>query len=80
MVIMNIYKPPSGRVEAIAVVVVVIVVVVVVAVVAVVVNIIHRVQSNDAKHVLRGSVNRLDCGLSHQVVFVIIKKNNNVHN
>jgi len=66
MVMMNIYKPPSGRVEAIAVVVVVIV--------AVAVNIIHRVQSDDAKHVLRGSVNRLDCGLSHQVVFVIIEK------
>lgn len=71
MVMMNIYKPPSGRVEAIAVVVVVIVVAVVVEVV---VNIIHRVQSDDAKHVLRGSVNRLHCGLSHQVVFVIIEK------
>jgi len=71
MIMMNIYKPPSGRVEAIVVVVVVIEAVVVVAVA---VNIIYRVQSDDAKHVLRGSVNRLDCGLSHQVVFVIIEK------
>lgn len=65
---MNIYKPPSGRVEAIAVVVVV-------AVVVNIIIIIHSVQSDDdGKHVLRGSVNRLDCGLSHQVVFVIIEK------
>jgi len=66
---MNIYKPPSGRVEAIAVVVVVAVVV------NIIIIIIHSVQSDDdGKHVLRGSVNRLDCGLSHQVVFVIIEK------
>jgi len=59
---MNIYKLPSGCVEATAAVVVVVIVVVV--------NIIHRVQADDdeAMHVLRGSVNRLVCGPTHQGV------------